>query len=175
MSAEPARTTTSAKGRTILRPRFTVGTPDLVRIEPGRTLICPARPASASRSLSWPATARTPPSWCWRSPRAWAPRASRKPGPSRASASRSLHPRPRVLRAARVPAAQSDPLDPRRPAPAAAGGPQDEDGRSRAPRARVLPAGPLTGYNPPWRQLAAATAAPARCSLAVTRYGVRSS
>ena len=44
MSAEPARTTTSAKGRTILRPRFTVGTPDLVRIEPGRTLICPARP-----------------------------------------------------------------------------------------------------------------------------------
>ncbi len=54
MSAEPARTTTSAKGWTILRPRFTVGTPDLVRIEPGRTPICPARPASASRSLSWP-------------------------------------------------------------------------------------------------------------------------
>lgn len=44
MSAEPARTTTSAKGWTILRPRFTVGTPDLVRIEPGRTPICPARP-----------------------------------------------------------------------------------------------------------------------------------
>lgn len=34
---------------------------------------------------------------------------------------------------------------------------------------------PQTGYNPAWRQLAAATPAPARCSLAVTRYGVRSS
>jgi len=44
MSADPARTTTSATGRAILRPRFTVRTPDLVRIEPGRTLICPARP-----------------------------------------------------------------------------------------------------------------------------------
>jgi len=44
VSTEPARTTTSAMGRTILRPRFTVRTPDLVRIEPGRTLICPARP-----------------------------------------------------------------------------------------------------------------------------------
>jgi hypothetical protein len=43
--AEPARTTASAAGRRILRPRFTVRTPDLVRVEPGRLLICPARPA----------------------------------------------------------------------------------------------------------------------------------
>jgi hypothetical protein len=44
VSADPARTTTSAKNRTILRPRFTVRTPDPVRIEAGRALTCPARP-----------------------------------------------------------------------------------------------------------------------------------
>ena len=45
VSAEPSRTETSATGRVILRPRFTIRTPDPVRIEPGRLLICPARPA----------------------------------------------------------------------------------------------------------------------------------
>jgi hypothetical protein len=44
ISAERARTIISAAGRAILRPRFTVRTGDPVRIEPGRILICPARP-----------------------------------------------------------------------------------------------------------------------------------
>lgn len=44
ISTNPTRMATSATGRVILRPRFTVRTPDLVRIELGRTLICPARP-----------------------------------------------------------------------------------------------------------------------------------
>lgn len=44
VAAEPTRTSMSPSGRVILRPRFTVRTPDLVRIEPGRALICPARP-----------------------------------------------------------------------------------------------------------------------------------
>ena len=45
VSAQPSRTTTTAAGRTILRPRFTVRTGDPVRIEPGRVLICPTRPS----------------------------------------------------------------------------------------------------------------------------------
>ena len=44
LSAEPSRTITTAAGRTVLRPRFTIRTGDLVRIEPGRALISPARP-----------------------------------------------------------------------------------------------------------------------------------
>ncbi len=44
VSAEPSRTDATTAGRTILRPRFTVRTDDPVRIEPGRVLICPARP-----------------------------------------------------------------------------------------------------------------------------------
>jgi hypothetical protein len=44
VSADPARTTVSARGRVILRPRFTVRTPEPVRIEAGRALTCPARP-----------------------------------------------------------------------------------------------------------------------------------
>ncbi len=44
-SAEPSRTVTTTAGRTVLRPRFTVRTRDPVRIEPGRVLISPARPA----------------------------------------------------------------------------------------------------------------------------------
>jgi hypothetical protein len=49
VSAEPSRTGASATGRVILRPRFTIRTPDLVRIETGRLLICPARPAQRVR------------------------------------------------------------------------------------------------------------------------------
>jgi len=45
VSAQPSRTTTTAAGRTILRPRFTVRTDDPVRIEAGRVLICPTRPS----------------------------------------------------------------------------------------------------------------------------------
>jgi hypothetical protein len=45
VSTQPSRTTTTAAGRTILRPRFTVRTGDPVRIEPGRVLICPTRPS----------------------------------------------------------------------------------------------------------------------------------
>jgi hypothetical protein len=45
VSAEPTRTDISAAGRTVLRPRFTVRTSDPLRIEPGRILICPARPS----------------------------------------------------------------------------------------------------------------------------------
>ena len=44
VSAEPSRTIITAAGRTVLRPRFTVRTGDPVRLEPGRVLICPARP-----------------------------------------------------------------------------------------------------------------------------------
>jgi hypothetical protein len=43
-SAEPSRTITTAAGRLVLRPRFTILTGDPVRIEPGRVLISPARP-----------------------------------------------------------------------------------------------------------------------------------
>ena len=45
VSAETSRTDISAAGRTVLRPRFTVRTSDPLRIEPGRILICPARPS----------------------------------------------------------------------------------------------------------------------------------
>ena len=45
VSAETSRTVISAAGRTVLRPRFTVRTSDPLRIEPGRILICPARPS----------------------------------------------------------------------------------------------------------------------------------
>jgi hypothetical protein len=44
ISADPARTCTTRAGRTVLRPRFTIRTGDPVRLEPGRTLISPARP-----------------------------------------------------------------------------------------------------------------------------------
>jgi hypothetical protein len=44
VAAEPTRTDISPAGRTVLRPRFTVRTSDPLRIEPGRMLICPARP-----------------------------------------------------------------------------------------------------------------------------------
>ena len=44
VSAEPSRTIITAAGRPVLRPRFTVRTGDPVRLEPGRVLICPARP-----------------------------------------------------------------------------------------------------------------------------------
>ena len=42
--AEPSRTIITAAGRPVLRPRFTVRTGDPVRLEPGRVMICPARP-----------------------------------------------------------------------------------------------------------------------------------
>jgi hypothetical protein len=34
---------------------------------------------------------------------------------------------------------------------------------------------PLTGYDPAWRQLTAATTTPTHCSIAMIRYGVSSS
>jgi hypothetical protein len=49
VAAEPTRTDTSAAGRTVLRPRFTVRTSDPLRIEPGRMLICPGRPSQRVR------------------------------------------------------------------------------------------------------------------------------
>lgn len=48
-SAEPSRTVTTAAGRTVLRPRFTVHTGDPVRLEPGRVLVSPARPAQRAQ------------------------------------------------------------------------------------------------------------------------------
>jgi hypothetical protein len=42
--AEPSRTVTTAAGRPVLRPRFTVHTSDPVRLEPGRVLVSPIRP-----------------------------------------------------------------------------------------------------------------------------------
>lgn len=175
MSAEPARTTTSAKGRTILRPRFTVGTPDLVRIEPGRTLICPARPGQRvqiielSRDGEDATIVVLEVTQGMGTPRKAESRG--RPGHRRAD-HYTLDPGYFAQREFPPPVRPPGPTAAR---PSSRRRPQDEDGRSRAPRARVLPAGPLTGYNPAWRQLAAATAAPARCSLAVTRYGVRSS
>jgi hypothetical protein len=49
ISADASRTTTSATGRTVLRPRFTVRTADPVRIEAERTLACPSRPGHKAR------------------------------------------------------------------------------------------------------------------------------
>jgi hypothetical protein len=51
ISAEPFRTITTMAGRTVLRPRFTVRTSDPVRLEPGRVLISPARPAQRVRII----------------------------------------------------------------------------------------------------------------------------
>jgi len=56
ISAEPSRTTTTTADRTILRPRFTVRTGDPVRIEPGRVLICPARPSQRVQIADLPRT-----------------------------------------------------------------------------------------------------------------------
>ena len=44
VSADPGHTEVTAAGNNVLRPRFTVRTVDPVRLEPGRTLISPARP-----------------------------------------------------------------------------------------------------------------------------------
>lgn len=44
VAREPTRTDLTRKGRTVLRPRFTVRTNDPVRIEPGNLLVSPARP-----------------------------------------------------------------------------------------------------------------------------------
>jgi hypothetical protein len=52
ISAEPSRTAPTGTGRTVLRPRFTVRTGDPVRIEPRRTLICPARTAQRAQIIS---------------------------------------------------------------------------------------------------------------------------
>jgi hypothetical protein len=56
-STEPARTIITAAGRSVLRPRFTVRTGDPVRIEPGRVLICPARPRQRVRLAALTRTA----------------------------------------------------------------------------------------------------------------------
>ncbi len=142
MSAEPARTTTSAKGRTILRQRFTVGTPDLVRIESRRTLICPARPGQRvqitelTRDGEDATIVVLEVTQGMGTPRK--PKAGAVPGIGE-QITYTLDPGYFAQR--EFPPPSQTPWTPRRPAPAAAGGPQDEDGRSRAPRARVLPAG----------------------------------
>ena len=116
VSAEPPGPIISAAGRTVLRPRFTVRTSDPLRIEPGRMLICPARPSQRVQIADLTHADTETERVSSKSSREWALPASRKPGavpPIGESVSYTLD--PGLLGTTRVPARRADPLDPRRP------------------------------------------------------------
>ena len=120
ISAEPSRTTTTTAGRTILRPRFTVRTGDPVRIEPGRVLICPARPSQRVQIADLPRTSNGCRCRSRSHPGNGHPRQaeSRRGTPHRGTG--QLHTRPRLLGPARLPARRPDPMDSWRPSRTAA-------------------------------------------------------